>query len=49
MILDGVCYMQVVVVLVPGIIQLEEVNGQPVAVHPCHNRRLWLGSTTILS
>jgi hypothetical protein len=39
--------LEVVVVLVHGAVQVEEVNGA--AAHPCHNRHLRLGTTTILS
>jgi hypothetical protein len=32
MLLDGVCYLQVLVVLVPGIVQAEEINNPAAAI-----------------
>jgi hypothetical protein len=29
MLLEGVCYLQVVVSLAPGVVEVEEVNSQP--------------------
>jgi hypothetical protein len=40
MLLDGVWYLQIVVVLVPGIVQVEEVNGHPAAPNPCKTATL---------
>jgi hypothetical protein len=40
MLLDGVWYLQMVASLVPGIVQVEEVNIHPAAINPCKTATL---------
>jgi hypothetical protein len=40
MLLDGVWYLKMVATLVPGVVQVEEVNSHPAAINPCKTATL---------